>query len=56
MFFEKAWNDLQEDKYDKGLWARLYSENCGDVEKTKAAYLKERVQQLRNASTDSKDK
>ena len=34
-----------------GLWAKLYSENGGDAEKTKAAYLKERVRQLRTEQT-----
>jgi hypothetical protein len=49
MYYEQAWTELNADNIQQGLWAQLYSGNKGDVEKTKAAYLKARVQQLRDA-------
>ena len=49
--YETAWSELGVGNIQHGLWAKLYSENGGDAEKTKAAYLKERVRQLRTEQT-----
>jgi len=43
-----AWQELEEQTFDKGLWARLFAENSGDENKIKAAYIKERVEALEN--------
>ena len=49
-FYETVWSELETDNIQQGLWAKLFSENDGDSDKTKAAYLKARVQQLSDAS------
>ena len=41
-------------KQKKGLWARLFYESDGDETKTKVAYLKERVDELKAARARSK--
>ena len=41
-----AWDEVEANNTDKGLWARLYVEHNGDEGKTRVAYLKERVAQL----------
>ena len=35
-YYEQAWAELNADNIRQGLWAQLYSDNKGDVEKTKA--------------------
>ena len=46
-FYEQAWEELEKGTYPKGLWARLYTENDGNEEKTKVAFIKARVEQLK---------
>lgn len=45
-FYEIAWVELETEKIDKGLWAKSFTEAEGDIEKTKVAYLKNRVRKL----------
>lgn len=47
-FYERAWEELETKAYPKGLWARLFAENEGDENKTKIAFIKARVEQLRS--------
>ncbi len=47
-FYERAWEELETKTYPKGLWARLFAENEGDENKTKIAFIKARVEQLRS--------
>ena len=35
--------EIESKTFDEGLWVRLWAENKDDEEKTKAAYLNERV-------------
>jgi len=51
--YAQVWCEIESKNVDEGLWARLWSENKGDEEKTKAAYLKERVKQLRRSSNSA---
>jgi hypothetical protein len=41
-----AWDELEANTYEKGLWARLYAEHDGNEENTRVAYLNERVSAL----------
>ena len=49
---EKAWAELEAYDIQQGLWARSWAEHKGHEERTKAAYLKERASQLRDAEVD----
>ena len=44
--YAQVWREVESKNVDEGLWARLWAENRGHEEKTKAAYLNERVKQL----------
>jgi len=48
-------NELESGAIDKGLWTRLFAECDGDESKTKAAYIRQRANQLlaKNGPTDS---
>ena len=50
--YAQVWREIESKNVDEGLWARLWAENKGDEDKTKAAYLKERVSQLLDAEVD----
>lgn len=39
-------NELESGAIDKGLWTRLFAENDGDESKTKAAYIRQRANQM----------
>jgi len=41
-----AWDEVEANNTDKGLWARLYVKHDADEAKTKVAYLEERVKIL----------
>ena len=43
--YEKAWNELESETLDKGLWSKLYSKYEVQEEKIKAAYIQVRVEQ-----------
>lgn len=49
VLYERAWGELNGGNLESGLWARLLAENNGNEEKTKGAYLKERVKQLQES-------
>jgi len=44
--YEIAADELNSEKKDKGLWARLFAESDGDENKTKARYINERAAQI----------
>ena len=44
--YVQVWREIESKNVDEGLWARLWAANKGDEEKTKTAYLNERVKQL----------
>ena len=46
--YAKVWVEIESNSIDKGLWSRLYVENEGDENRTKAAYIESRVNQLKN--------
>ena len=46
--YAAVWAELESGNIHQGLWAKLWAANKGNEEKTKAAYLKERVSQLLN--------
>ncbi len=54
--YKIAWSELEGGNIQLGLWAKLYSENDGDTNKTKASYIKERVRQLQSEISDSLSK
>lgn len=39
-------NELESGAIDKGLWTRLFAESDGDESKTKAAYIRQRANQM----------
>ena len=39
--------EFESDKRDKGLYAKIYSSNLGDENKTKSEYLRERYEQVK---------
>lgn len=45
--YEKAWEELEEGKFDKAIYAKAFADTEGDSEKTKALYIKMRVKQLK---------
>ena len=47
-FYEQAWSEIESDNLKKSLWAKSFSECNGDSDKTKAKYIKLRVQELTN--------
>ena len=40
-------DEFESDKRDKGLYAKIYSGNSGDENKTKSEYLRERYEQIK---------
>ena len=40
-------NELETGGTDKGLWTRLFAENDGDENRTKVAYIRQRVEKLK---------
>jgi len=48
--YATVWAELESGHIQQGLWAKLWAANKGNEEKTKAAYLKERVKQLQKAA------
>ncbi|OOZ75525.1 hypothetical protein BOW50_11365 [Solemya velum gill symbiont] len=44
--YAKAWDEIEDETYDKGMWAKAYAMNNGEREQTIAAYIRERVHQL----------
>lgn len=48
--WEKALNEYDSPERKKGVWAKLYADFEGDEVKIKTAYLKTRVQQLKDES------
>jgi len=48
--YAQVWREIESKNVDEGLWARLWAENKGHEEKTKAAYLNERVKQLQESA------
>jgi hypothetical protein len=50
------WDELESGRFSKGLWARVFSENNGDDEKTRAAYIRARVKELEVQRQETKNK
>ena len=48
--YAQVWREVESKNVDEGLWARVWAENKGHEEKTKAAYLKERVRRLQDST------
>ena len=46
--FEQAYNEVENDELNTGLWARALSDSDGEEKKAKALYLKLRVQHLKD--------
>jgi len=46
-YWETASNELKSNNINESLWAKLFSETDGDENKTKARYLKHRVDELK---------
>jgi len=51
-FYEIAWSEIQNNTTRKPLWAKLFSECDGDINKTQAKYISHRVNELRSAKID----
>jgi hypothetical protein len=47
--YAEALSEIDENRVDKGTWARCYAISEGDESKTKAAYIKVRAEAARNA-------
>ena len=48
--YATVWRELEEGTFDNGLWARLLAEYDGNEEKTKADYLRIRVERLKKTA------
>lgn len=44
--YEQAANEIQDSTTKPGLWAKAFSDSMGDLERTKALYIRLRVKQL----------
>ena len=53
-YMRLVWKEVEEQTFDKGLWAKLFAENNGDENKIKAAYIKHRVGELQTREIISK--
>ena len=51
--FGKALEEVETETYDKGLWAKCYSESQGDSERCKAVYIEKRAEQLHKSASGS---
>ena len=49
-FFVKAWEELEKNMADKGIWAKALSASDGDENKAHAIYIRLRVKQLATES------
>lgn len=49
-FYRQALAELRENRVDEATFARAYSEASGRDERTRALYIRHRVEQLRNAA------
>jgi len=45
-FYEKVWGELEDGTYNKAIYAKAFTDTEGNLEKTKALYIKMRVKQL----------
>ena len=52
-FYKQVWDEWERDEIDNGLRAKAFVESGGNDEKTKAIYLKLRVQQLGHQRRES---
>jgi len=46
-FYKKAYEELEDGKADKSLWAKTFAQSDGDENKAKALYIKSRVKTLK---------
>jgi len=45
--YASVWNEIEREEIaNKGLWAKVFSESNGDINKTQAAYIKYRAEEL----------
>jgi arginyl-tRNA synthetase len=54
-----AWSEVEEERTQEGLWAKVFVENDGNEEKTKVSYIKARVENLqtkRNQEIEEEEK
>lgn len=49
-FFVKAWEELEKNMVDKGIWAKALSASDGDENKAQAIYIRLRVKELASES------
>lgn len=45
--YAQAWEELESSERDNGLWAKAFADSEGDDDKTKALYIKFRVEQIK---------
>ena len=54
VFFQKAMEELEEDRADKALWAKIFAQTGGDENKAKALYIKMRAEELGTQDVERK--
>jgi len=53
-FYLQAWEEIETNATDKGLWAKSFALTDGDKEKAKASYLKVRARELEESFLENK--
>jgi len=51
-FYEQAWSEVEESKQIKSIWAKAFTQSEGNSEKTKAIYMKLRVDSLKKEADE----
>lgn len=51
-FYEQAWSEVEENKQIKSIWAKAFTQSEGNSEKTKAIYMKLRVDSLKKEAEE----
>ncbi len=51
-FYEQAWSEVEENKQIKSIWAKAFTQSEGNSEKTKAVYIKLRVDSLKKEAEE----
>ena len=51
-FNEQAWSEVEENKQIKSIWAKAFTQSEGNSEKTKAIYMKLRVDSLKKEAEE----
>lgn len=53
--YARVAEEMESGQIDKGLWTRMFAENDGDDAKTRAAYIRHRVQQVSRSEPGRQD-